>query len=53
LELLAQNPVLRLQLVDDGELPPIDPTGEEQEQELDRAALHGGQGSADGVLLTG
>ena len=39
-ELLAQDPVLRLEVVDNVELPPVDPAGEEQEQELERLATH-------------
>src|SRR5947209_7161663 len=39
--LFAQDPILLFQIVDDGELAPIDPAGEQEEQELKRAAFHG------------
>jgi hypothetical protein len=39
-KLLAQDPVLRLEIVDDVELPPVDPAGDEQEQKLERPAGH-------------
>src|SRR5260370_35239165 len=40
-KMLAQDPILLFQIVDHGELAPIDPAGEQQEQEFERAALHG------------
>jgi hypothetical protein len=39
-KLLAQDSVLRFQIVDHVELPAVDPPGEEQEQELERLARH-------------
>src|SRR5205807_6427230 len=45
LQMLAQDPILRFQIVDGVELAPVDPTSEQQEQELERAALHGLQRS--------
>ena len=39
-KLLAQNPVLLLEVVDQLDLLPVDPAGEQQEQELQRLAAH-------------
>jgi hypothetical protein len=41
LELLAQNAVLLPEVIDDRELPAIDPTREQQEQKFKRPTLHG------------
>jgi hypothetical protein len=41
LQMLAQDMVLFFQVVDHHELLPVDPTREQQEQELERTALHG------------
>jgi hypothetical protein len=43
LQMLAQDPILLFHVVDHVALAPVDPTSEQQEQELERAAPHGAE----------
>jgi hypothetical protein len=47
LQMLAQDPILLLQVVNCVSLAPVDPTSEQQEQELERTALRGAERSVE------